>query len=67
MSAKKLPAIGDVLNSYRRIWNCPPQVLAKAIGISVPTLYRIESGKPPDGSTVIKLFYFLFSSERGKA
>jgi len=39
--------------------------LAKQIGVSKPTLTRIETGKSVDGDTMVKLMLWLF--EKGNA
>jgi transcriptional regulator with XRE-family HTH domain len=53
--------VGSLLNTYREHTGLTLRELADEIGISHPTLLRIECGKEVDGSTMIKLFLWLFS------
>lgn len=58
---KTVTRLGLMLNAYRRMWNIPAERLANNIRISVPTLYRLEAGKPPDAKTLRKLYTWFFS------
>ena len=37
--------------------------VARDIGISVPTLYRLEKGKPVDGVTLAKVIIWLLKGD----
>jgi cytoskeletal protein RodZ len=52
--------IGDVLKNWRVMERMTLREAAPRLGLTVPTLQRIESGHAVEGSTVVKIMVFLF-------
>lgn len=51
--------IAELLKLYRK-WNeLTLRELGDEIGISAPTLMRIEQGRVPDGNTIAKVLFWL--------
>lgn len=51
--------LGDVLRKYRHMRELGIREMAKEIGVSYPTLHRIESGRVCDASTLKKILIWL--------
>lgn len=56
--------IGILIRSWRMHREIGVRETAKHIGVSPATVSRIESGKPVDGATMLKLLNFLFNEDR---
>jgi transcriptional regulator with XRE-family HTH domain len=56
--------IGKILKDFRYANRMGMRELAKRLGVSVATICRIESGKPMDQETVVKLFNVLFGKQK---
>lgn len=56
--------IGTVLKKWRLVSEVSLGDLAGSIGISTPTLYRLEAGRTPDGATLIKVLNWLCHEEK---
>ena len=56
--------IGKILNDYRYANRMGMRELAQQLGVSAATVSRIESGKPMEQATIVKLFNMLFAEER---
>jgi len=52
--------IGDVLKNWRLMEKMTLREACKRVGVSHPTLQRIEQGKSVDGATMWKILAFLF-------
>lgn len=52
--------IGKVIKDWRHVNRIGVRAVAEQIGISASTLSRIENGEDFDGSTMSKLFNWLF-------
>ena len=55
--------IGNVLKKWRVMSELDLRQGAKVLGLGHSTLFRIESGKVPDGETLIKLMAWLFGED----
>ena len=55
--------LGEMLALWRAARHITLRALAPRIGISAPTLLRIEQGKPTDVATFLKLWTWLLSHE----
>lgn len=55
--------IGNVIRKWRTMSEMSQREACKAIGVSLPTLSRIERGNPPDGETLRRLLLWLMSKE----
>jgi transcriptional regulator with XRE-family HTH domain len=51
--------IGIIIKKWRLVNEITIRDLAAEIGISAATLYRVETGRAPDGLTLIKIFDWL--------
>lgn len=56
--------LGKVLKKYRMMSELTLRDVAYEMGISAPTLMRIESGSVPDGETLMAVFNWLMLKER---
>jgi transcriptional regulator with XRE-family HTH domain len=56
--------IGKILKDFRYANRMGMRDLAKQLGVSVATVCRIESGKPMDQVTILKLFNVLFGNQK---
>jgi DNA-binding XRE family transcriptional regulator len=52
--------IGRLLKVYRTIHDIGQRALAREIGLSAPTICRVENGMKPDCDTTIKLIDWMF-------
>jgi transcriptional regulator with XRE-family HTH domain len=52
--------IGEVLRDWRLVEKMTLREAAPKLGLSVPTMQRIEQDKPIDGDTMWKLIVTLF-------
>ena len=52
--------IGDAIKAWRIVGGLTLAAASKRIVIPLPTLARVEAGKPIDGKTMWKLMVFLF-------
>jgi transcriptional regulator with XRE-family HTH domain len=57
--------LGTIVKKWRLVNEITTRDLAAAIGISAATLYRVETGRAPDGVTLIKIFDWLCANEKG--
>lgn len=60
---KRVPGttnLGRMLRAFRAIEGCDLRSLARRLGISAPTLMRIEKGLAMDAATWLKMQGFLF-------
>lgn len=55
--------LGSVLRKYRTMREITVRDLAKEMGISFPTLSRIEHGQPMDAKTFMKVLNWLMEEE----
>ncbi len=51
--------LGKIIKGWRESENLGIREAAKKVGVSAPTLSRIENGKPVDGQTLIKILDWL--------
>ena len=51
--------LADVLRKWRRASDLPLRSAAKQIGVTLPTLSRIERGEAMDGVTLAKILCWL--------
>jgi DNA-binding XRE family transcriptional regulator len=56
--------LGSVLRKYRLMSEITVRTLAHEIGVSAPTLNRLENGRWIDGHTVGKILNWLFQQEQ---
>jgi transcriptional regulator with XRE-family HTH domain len=54
--------IGEVLKAWRCMGGMSLAEASGYVGILLPTLQRIEQGKPMDGVTMWKIMVFLFGA-----
>jgi transcriptional regulator with XRE-family HTH domain len=54
--------IGQLIRSWREKQRLGHRIVAKEIGISPATLARIETGKPSDGDSLVKVFLWAFKN-----
>lgn len=54
--------IGEVLKDWRLMEKMPLREAASRLGLSVPTLQRIENGKEMERKTMLRLIVFLFEN-----
>ena len=54
--------LGDVLRKWRRLSDTGIREAAKQIGISAPTLSRIERGENMDGAVLAKVLVWLLGA-----
>jgi transcriptional regulator with XRE-family HTH domain len=55
--------LGSVLRKYRTMREITVRDLAKEMGISFPTLSRIEHGLPMDATTLMKILNWLMARD----
>lgn len=55
--------IGMLLKKWRLVNELSIRQVAEEVGIGAATLYKIETGKPIDATTQLKLFNWLFAEE----
>lgn len=55
--------IGSVIHRWRTLSDQDLRSVAEEIGISSPTLMRLESGKDPSGETIARVIRWLFDSK----
>jgi transcriptional regulator with XRE-family HTH domain len=53
--------LGDVLKKWRQMSDLTVRQAAKEIGITFPTLSRIEKGISMDGTTLAKILCWMLS------
>ena len=58
--------VGDVIRKYRAHAELDLRSCARMIGISAPTLMRLEQGRDPSGETLTKVQGWLFGRKEGK-
>lgn len=58
--------LGTILRKYRKMEELTVRDLALEIGLSAPTLSRIERGEKMDGDTLVKILGWMLSP-KGKA
>jgi transcriptional regulator with XRE-family HTH domain len=56
--------LSEVLRKWRAMRELTLRDASKAIGISAPTLMRLEHGRQPDGKTLSKVMRWLLSDPR---
>lgn len=59
--------VGQVIKKWRILTESNYKDVAREIGIGSGTYLRIESGKMPDGPTLLKLQSWLFGEESNTA
>jgi transcriptional regulator with XRE-family HTH domain len=55
--------LGDVLRKWRKMEDISVREAAFRMGLTTPTLFRLENGKPMDGSTLAKIINWLTSEK----
>lgn len=59
--------LGKILKTMRAMEDIGVREQAKKIGISFPTLSRIENGKDADARSVVKLLVYLLANDEQAA
>lgn len=59
MTNAKPTKLGAVLRSYRLLKELDLRTLGKEIGVSAPTLMRIEAGRQTDAGTLLKILNWM--------
>ena len=59
MTDGKPKKLGEVLRCYRLLREKDLRTLGKEIGLSAPTLMRIEAGRACDADTLLKILNWL--------
>lgn len=59
MTNGKPKKLGQVLRCYRLLRELDLRTLGKDIGVSAPTLMRIEAGRACDADTLLKILNWL--------
>lgn len=59
MTNNKPTKLGACLRSYRLLKELDLRTLGKEIGISAPTLMRIEAGRQTDAGTLLKILNWM--------
>jgi transcriptional regulator with XRE-family HTH domain len=58
--------LGEVISRWRKMSDIPIRDAAKDIGVSAPTLSRIENGKPSDGRSLARILTWLMQPTEEK-